>query len=631
MAFNPTDEQRAVLAHELRRHGRILAGPGTGKSATLITLLNSVAPDSPIRAKLLTFTRAATAELAHKLSEAENVLCERPSTIHSFCISVLLRNRGVGEFPEPFRMADDWENREIVRPTLARRLAIGVRQVRELFAELAANWESLAPEERPGIEPAVRARFMGGWHQHREIYGYTLPSELPHTLLNALQQHDDLEGVQYDVLIVDEYQDLNACDLAVLRALADRGCAIIGAGDDDQSIYSFRKAHPEGIRRFPADYDGAADYPLSITQRCGRRIVEWANFVIQGDPDRPAARGGLQCAVGAPDGEVTLLSFAGEVAEARGVAALAHDLVTRDGISPSEILILMRSDHNGQFSRRIKEELERREIAFSDPETVIEILEHEANRRALSLMRLAVHREDSLAWATLLHLAGGIGPTFIDHIYDRARDGRSTFGHALLTEFEGGFIGVPRSSARAATVVEDAINWLEAHPIPEQIPEEGWAKWISDTFPVGAAIGITDDFRELVGSVDERIEKTDELGSYLGQIGPLARDLALARSDGVRIMTLAGSKGLTVEAAILCGLESGLVPMDGADLAEERRLLYVGMTRAKRFLFGTWARIRRGPTARAGRGRANERRRSSVFLDSGPVQSQDGNHYVGNR
>lgn len=163
------------------------------------------------------------------------------------------------------------------------------------------------------------------------------------------------------------------------------------------------------------------------------------------------------------------------------------------------------------------------------------------------------------------------------------------------------------------------------------MPEEGWEKWISDTFAIEAAKEITDDFRELLGNVNERIEKTDDLGSYLGQIAPLARDLALARSDGVRIMTLAGSKGLTVEAAILCGLESGLVPKDGEDLAEERRLLYVGMTRAKRVLFGTWARQRRGPTARAGRGHSNERRRSSIFLDNGPVQSQDGNQYLAGR
>jgi superfamily I DNA/RNA helicase len=68
----------------------------------------------------------------------------------------------------------------------------------------------------------------------------------------------------------------------------------------------------------------------------------------------------------------------------------------------------------------------------------------------------------------------------------------------------------------------------------------------------------------------------------------------MLKSEGVRIMTFASSKGLTVEGAILCGLEAGLVPMDGADLAEERRLLYVGMTRAKKFLYGTWARTRRG-------------------------------------
>jgi DNA helicase-2/ATP-dependent DNA helicase PcrA len=468
---------------------------------------------------------------------------------------------------------------------------------------------------------------MGGWRQHREIYGYALPAELPHALLTALQQHDDLEAINYDVLVVDEYQDLNACDLAVLRALADRGCAIIGAGDDDQSIYSFRKAHPEGIRRFPGDYNGAADYPLTTTQRCGKRIVEWANFVIQGDPDRPRERGALQAAAAVPHGEVALLSFAGEVAEARGIAGLAHNLITQ-GVEPSEILILMRSDHNGQFSRRIKQELQARGIEFTDPETVNEILNHEANRKALSLMRLAVNREDSLAWATLFHLVGGVGPTLIDHVYNGAREARTTFGHALLNEFAGGFVGAPRSSARAADVIKKTINWLDAHPIPEEKPEGGWGKWISDTFAVGVPEEITNEFRELLSDVDERVEDINELGRYVGQVGPIAKDNALARSAGVRIMTLAGSKGLTVKAAILCGLEAGLVPMDGADLAEERRLLYVGMTRAKQFLFGTWARMRRGPTARAGRGQVNERRRASIFLDNGPVRLQDGNAYI---
>lgn len=123
-----------------------------------------------------------------------------------------------------------------------------------------------------------------------------LLSELPYSLRTALRDHPDLDGVDYQVLVVDEYQDLNACDLDVLRLLSARGCAIVAAGDDDQSIYSFRKAHPQGIRNFLADYAGAVEYPLTITRRCGRRIVEWANYVIQGDPDRPAERGALRAA-----------------------------------------------------------------------------------------------------------------------------------------------------------------------------------------------------------------------------------------------------------------------------------------------------------------------------------------------
>src|SRR5256885_14238989 len=98
-------------------------------------------------------------------------------------------------------------------------------------------------------------------------------AELPDLMRRALETHDDLEGVDYDLLVVDEYQDLNACDLEVLRLIAERGCSIIAAGDDDQSIYSFRRAAPEGIRRFSEDYPGSEDYTLSVTQRCGSRII----------------------------------------------------------------------------------------------------------------------------------------------------------------------------------------------------------------------------------------------------------------------------------------------------------------------------------------------------------------------
>lgn len=225
MAYLPTGEQTAILGHDHHRHARVLAGPGTGKSATLVALVDRLLEGNPApRIKLLTFTRAATAELAKKVSEHPAAAAERPSTIHSFSISVLLQNPGTGDFPEPLRIADKWEDAEIVRPTLARLVGVRVDNLNELIWEMAANWESLHPHESPRVDPAHRARFNGAWGEHRQIYGYTLLAELPYALLQALQHHPDLDGVQYDLLVVDEYQDLNACDLLVLHSIAERGC-----------------------------------------------------------------------------------------------------------------------------------------------------------------------------------------------------------------------------------------------------------------------------------------------------------------------------------------------------------------------------------------------------------------------
>ena len=221
MPYVPTGEQEAILQHDQHRHARVLAGPGTGKSATLVALVDQLLEGNPApRIKLLTFTRAATAELAKKVSE------------------------------HPAAAA-------------ARRADVGVRKLERLIREMAANWESLEPAVDPRVNPADRTRFLAAWGEHRQVYGYTLLAELPYALRHALHDHPDLDGVDYDLLIVDEYQDLNACDLEVLHLIAERGCAIIGAGDDDQSIYSFRRAAPEGIRRFPVDYPGCANYPLS--------------------------------------------------------------------------------------------------------------------------------------------------------------------------------------------------------------------------------------------------------------------------------------------------------------------------------------------------------------------------------
>lgn len=311
--FTPTPEQQAILDHDPDRHARVLAGPGTGKTAAVVAFTEKLlAGDPRPKIKLLTFTRAATGELAKKVADLPTATAERPSTIHSFAISLLLRNPGAGGFPRPLRIADGWEQDNIVHPTLARRAQVTKRILtRQLIPEMASGWERLDPVRFPQVDERTRAQFVGAWREHRQVYGYTLLAELPYALREALRDHPDFEGFDYDLLIVDEYQDLNACDLEVLKLASERGCTIVGTGDDDQSIYSFRWAAPMGIRRFLTDYSGAADYPLSVTQRCARQIIRWGNHVIQGDPDRDRERAELTTPRDSPDGEVALLTTSG--------------------------------------------------------------------------------------------------------------------------------------------------------------------------------------------------------------------------------------------------------------------------------------------------------------------------------
>jgi DNA helicase II / ATP-dependent DNA helicase PcrA len=408
VSYEPTPQQQQIIGHDPARHGRVLAGPGTGKSATVVALVARLcSDDSTPKMRLLTFTRAATAELAEKVAGSPDAVVKRPSTIHSFAIASLLSNPGSTPFPEPLRIADDWEVDQIIAPGLRRIVNVTKNDVKnKLLPEMAAGWESLEPRPRRDVPEEVRNRFLGAFQQHRRVFGYTLLAELPDLLRRALRTHSDLKGLDLDFLVVDEYQDLNACDLSVLALLARGGTSIFGVGDDEQSIYGFRMAAPEGILRFLDDYPGAGDYQLTVSHRCGSEIVKWARYIIESNPDRPAHKTRLITPENAPEGETAYLSFPGQVTEARGVADLVEHLINDEGLNASDILIMSRSDYRGQFSKPIKNELDERGISVDDPSWVDEVVSADANRRVLLLARLLSNRTDSLAWAGILPRGG---------------------------------------------------------------------------------------------------------------------------------------------------------------------------------------------------------------------------------
>lgn len=202
--------------------------------------------------------------------------------------------------------------------------------------------------------------------------------------------------------------------------------------------------------------------------------------------------------------------------------------------------------------------------------------------------------------------------------------------HARVLAGPGFPDGPTPSAGRARTLLAAVLAWLDAHPLPDD-RDVGWGQWMIETTGDEVVPAPSNDLRELLLALDDVAEPDAGLGRYLGQIAPLGRDRASNESEGVRIMTMAGAKGLTVRATIISALEEGLIPRPGFDLHEERRLLYVAITRAKEFLYGTWARRRTGPTARAGLPQVMERRSHWSLLSGGPVESQDGNDYIAAR
>ena len=187
--------------------------------------------------------------------------------------------------PQPLRIADDWEERHIILEDLKTLLRLhDIGNARELLNALSADWQSLTADEENWELRFPNPQFLAAWREHRMTYGYTLRAELVYQLKKSLEQSGDFrldDNICH--LLVDEYQDLNRCDLAVIHEIVSRGVELFIAGDDDQSIYGFRKAHPDGIRRFPRDYAGAHDLTLELCMRCDPEILDIGLFVARQD------------------------------------------------------------------------------------------------------------------------------------------------------------------------------------------------------------------------------------------------------------------------------------------------------------------------------------------------------------
>ena len=624
------EQQIAFVEHDPTLSARVLAGPGTGKSFTAVQFLERLAVENPgFRVRMLTFTRAATAEFATKMDDADlsGLGIVRPATVHSFALSTLLRI-GSSTLPMPLRIPGKWETEELIRPHLSRRLkADGYQRatptiVRRIEEEMSAGWQSLDPldELYTDIDPVLGAAYVGLWKQHRRRFGYVLLAELPYAAGLALEDHGT-ESIELDLLLVDEYQDLNMADIKMIRLIHEGGVAVISLGDDDQSIYGNRLAAPEGILRFPEEFNTELDYPLTESRRCGKSILEAARAVIEAQPGR-FTKPPLVPMAGAPDGTYAYLRFPSAFAELEGVASIIASRVGA-GVDPKDIAVITRSRAK-DWADWLKSHLDVHGVSLAWTGWVEDVLEEHEVRRSLARAHIRLESNDSLALWTLLHISNGIGVTFIDYVYDRVA-ANETFGAALLRLFGDEFPDLAYGRTRIQRLITETLEAVDdMDPSAAELDERGWGGWLLERMDRSS---ISEDAARLFEMVGRAVSADEGLAGFLSQLEPVGKDLAAAEGSGVRVMTMYSSKGLTVNTALVLAVEEGIVPFDrpGCDEAEERRLLYVAMTRATEMCVLTYAQRRIGPSARIGSTNVGTRNRSP-FLSGLPGTAGDAQH-----
>lgn len=591
------DQQRGV-ASMARRDTVLLAGPGTGKTLVLVRRIQYLIDElklDPRTITALTFTRAAAAEMRERLVQRlpEQGPEVRVSTLHSYSLRELLR-QGAAGLPTPVRVAGDWEERWVVVEELSRMLGRTVNAVRDSLTSLADDWDTLAADGAGWEDGYPDPALLNAWQRHREVYGYTLRGELVYQMLCELRSNPEFQPARSgEVILVDEYQDLNRCDLTAIRMLAERtGAEVFAAGDDDQSIYSFRHAHPAGIRGFEEDYPTASRQFLTECLRCGEAIVELANWLIAQEPNRVPKD--LTSAVDWP-AEVQLVRFKDQDAEVDGVCRVLKAEIDA-GTPAEEILILLRSDPGGGVSTAIRTQLAKLEIetylpraGSSDDPALQMLLEY----LVLSQDLVTNDRIDDLALRSLLELEiNGIGRERLWTVTELALNRRMRFAAAIehLRDHPEDF-----SSTSLAKLLAAVDDILERARRLAQAEDETFEDWLSR---VCQEVGFAGDALDTVLQVGDQIMAELERGAQDGAVGiGFAQQLATSMSvlsdtlparivGSVTVTTMHGAKGLSADVVWVLQAEDEVMPGDAAGIEydETRRLLYVSLTRARRTL-----------------------------------------------
>ncbi len=566
-----------AIAADQSRFIRVVAGPGTGKSFALkrrvARLLESGI--TPERILPVTFTKVAAEDLQRELISMNVPQCDelRGSTLHSLGMRILSRQNVLASTGRVARPLNRFEMEPLLYDLPN---SFGNKREREKrIRAYEAAWARLQ-HEVPGFAqaPADRTfeRALISWLRFHEgmLIGEIIPELYRYLRNNPAAPERSL----YDHVLVDEYQDLNKAEQAVVDLLTGDAALCI-VGDDDQSLYSFKHAHPAGIRMFTNSHQGATDHQLLECHRCPTGVVSVANALIEHNEDRDPRQLTAILAKGA--GEMQIVQFADVPHEAAGIAAFIDDQINRRGRHPGEILVLAQRRVIGS---PIHDALRARGIPSKSYYQESE-LDSEVAQERLAVFKLFVNRADRIAFRWLL---GRGSNDFRTGAYARLRAHCENTGDSpwdALTKLANREIALPhcRQLVERFHAIQNELQYLLEYSGVTNFVE----RWLRDEF-VRAG-----ELRLLVARVVAEAESPEDLLSRV--IEEVSQPEIPPDVTEVRIMSLHKSKGLSSPVVVIAGCIDGLLPAEpepGVPLAErrammeeQRRLFYVGVTRVK--------------------------------------------------
>ena len=588
----------------------ILAGAGTGKTrAITFRMANLIARGTPAECILaVTFTNKAAEEMQNRVSDLllrAGVPTDRPwlSTFHSLCARLLRSEASSAGLPSNFSIFDDSDQLSAIKLAINRlNLGDDELQPRVILSQIsfAKNHAKTAEMLRSEAFTADARHTADIYAQYEKILAQSKALDFDDLLLRSARLLRDSALVRekwqrrFQYIHVDEYQDTNRVQYDLLRLLTGPHRNICVVGDEDQSIYRWRGADVSILLSFSRDFPSAKVIRLERNYRSTQSILDAAGAVVKNNPDRLGKTLRAEQPAGA---HLRYFEARDAQAEAEFVAEELQKLLDDDSGQSCAV------EYRTNFQSRAFEEAFRRRGIRYKLVGGFSFYKRAEVQDALAYVRLAMHPDDDIAFLRVLNVPPrGIGKTSVEALRDAARNISSSLWTSMedfVTAATAGRAVAPlRAFMELVARIQSALNEKEpADFIRFVLDESGYMAMLKDRNSPEDVARI-ENLQELTRAVAESTDAGESFTDFLDAAALVSDADSFEGKPGVTLITLHSTKGLEFDHVFLTGMEENICPHSRSvneekGVEEERRLVYVGMTRARKTLTLTRAVYRR--------------------------------------